>query len=155
MEAPNRRLAGGGYEGQSIAHDMNDRLTAPARLTIAAVCLSLVSAFSVLSRITGYSSGEAAFRLACLVFAVVLVFMGVHRSAMLQLLWGWGLVVVVPALLALCIVSFRGLELIGGLISLVAASVGGYLLVVDASVKTYRNKIRSEHVAIRENAYRS
>jgi len=134
---------------------MNDRLTAPARLTIAAVCLSLVSAFSLLLRITGYSSAEAAFRLGCLVFAIVIVFMGIHRSAQLQLLWGWGLVIVLPALLALCIFSFRGLELIGGLVSLVAASVGGYLLVMDASVKIYRNKIRSEHVAIRENAYRS
>ena len=76
-------------------------------------------------------------------------------SALLQLLWGWGLVIAVPALVALCAFSFRGLELIGGLVSLVAASVGGYLLVVDASVKAYRDKIRSEHAAIRETLSRS
>ena len=39
-------------------------------------------------------------------------------SALLQLLWGWGLVIAVPALVALCAFSFRGLELIGGLVSL-------------------------------------
>lgn len=60
----------------------------------------------------------------------------------------------VPALVALCAFSFRGLELIGGLVSLGAASVGGYLLVVDASVKAYRDKIRGEHAAIRETLSR-
>ena len=127
---------------------MNASLPIRTKLITAALSLVVVYAFSTLHDIVAArSSGEVAFRLACLLFAAVLAFPGVFRSAQLQLLWGWCLVVAVPFLISLCIFVYRGSDLMGGLFVTLAASVGGYLLLADASVRDYRESIRRRHAA--------
>lgn len=88
------------------------------------------------------SSGEAAFRIACVVFAVFLAFIGVFRSAHLQLLWGWGLALGIPALVVLCIFVLRGLTLVLGLLAMATAAIGAYLLLIDSSVRGHREGLR-------------
>jgi hypothetical protein len=66
-----------------------------ARLIIAALSLTLVCGFVTLHDIGTRGSGDIAFRVASAWFAGGLAFFGVFRSAQLQLLWSWSLVVAV------------------------------------------------------------
>lgn len=126
---------------------MNAPLPIRAKLIAAALMLVVVSAFATLHDIGARSLGEAAFRVGCVVFSVLVAYIGAFGSAQLHLLWGWGLVVSAPALAALCIFVFRGSDFIFGLLAMAAAVAGGYLLLMDASVKRYRADLRRRHVA--------
>ena len=126
---------------------MNAPIPIRAKLITAALSLSVVCAFSTLHHIGERGFAETAFRIACVVFAVGLAFLGVFGSAQLQLLWGWCLAAAAPLLLGLCIVVLRGSDLVLGSVATLAALVGGYLLLADTSVRAYRDSIRRRHVA--------
>lgn len=126
---------------------MNAPLPIRAKLIAAALSLSVVFAFTSLHDLGTRSSGDALFRVGCVVFAVGLAFFGVFASAQLQLLWGWSLALSVPFIVVLCILDFRGPLLIWASVAAFAASIGGYLLLADAGVRGYRESIRRRHVA--------
>lgn len=126
---------------------MNTRLPIRAKLTTAALALVLVLGFSVLYDITTRSSGEIAFRVGCVVLGVIQAFGGVFGNARLQLFWGWGLAIIVPFLAALCVFVFRGSSLFWGSLTMLVAAFGAYLLLLDTSVKDYREGLRKKHVA--------
>jgi len=119
-----------------------------AKLITSALSLSLVLVISTLREIgAARSSSEAAFRIGYVVFGTALAFLGVFRSPQLQLLWGWSLAVAVPVLIGLCIIAYRGTDLICALVATLAALVGGYLLLADTSVRGYREILRSSQDA--------
>ena len=112
------------------------------KLVTAAVSLSLICAVGMLHAMAGHGAAGTVLQVVSLVFAVAIAFFGVFRNAQLQLLWGWGLATAAPFLLALCILEFRGAELIWGLVSALGASLGAYLLIGDRSVRAYREGMR-------------
>jgi hypothetical protein len=126
---------------------MNAPLPIRSKLIAAAVSLVLLCGFSILHDIESRSTGEVVFRVCCVVFSTFLAFGGVFGNAQLQVLWGWELAVTAPALAALCVFEFRGTALILGFLGTVVAAIGGYLLLMDSSVRDYRESLRRRHVA--------
>src|SRR5690349_12749011 len=121
---------------------MNAPFPIRAKLITAALSLVLLCGFSTFYHIESRSGGEIAFRVCCMAFGTFLAFGGVFGNAGLQLFWGWGLAVAAPCLAALCIFMLRGSDLIFGLLMMAAAVVGGYLLLMDSSVRVYRESLR-------------
>lgn len=84
---------------------------------------------------------EVLFRVGCTGFATLLASGSVFGNARLHVLWGWGLAFTKTARAALCILEFRGTALILGLLGSVVAALGGCLLLLDSSVREYRERL--------------
>ncbi len=126
---------------------MNVPNPARAKLIVATLMLVVVGAFATLHDIGARSSAEAAVRVGAVVFSAPFIYIGVFSSALLNLIWGWGLALFAPALAIMCASVFRGTVLTYGLIAVLAAVVGGYLLLMDVDVRNYRQGLKRKRAA--------
>jgi len=128
--------------GEIMQSKMDDKSCIRVKLVMAALTLVLVCSFSVLREFNTTGYGEIALCVGLLVFSAFIAFAGVFRSSLLQLLWGWSLAVATLALAILCVVVYRGAELVFGLVALFGAVFGSYLLLIDSSVRSFRETLR-------------
>jgi peptidoglycan/LPS O-acetylase OafA/YrhL len=118
------------------------------KLFAAAMSLLVVSGFTTFCDDDGRITGRIDFRVGFFCLGVLLIFFGIFRNAFLQILWGAVLAVAIPGLL-ICFYfgEFRGSGmLMWGVASIIAAFVGAYLLLLDPTIKDYRQTMKRQRL---------
>jgi hypothetical protein len=127
---------------------MKTPLPLRAKLIAAAGSLLVPLSFDLFHNIARRGEGEIVFRVGCFILGVFLGFGGVFGNAQLQVFWGWGLAITAPLLTMFLLLGFvPGSDVLWTSASVLAAFVGGYILLLDADVRDYRCRIKRKHRA--------
>src|SRR4028119_456991 len=114
---------------------MNLQPSLRAKLIAAALSLLVIVALNIAKKIGSLGAAAGALEILMALLTVAFAFLGVFRSPVLQLLWGWMACLIAPIAASACVSNFRSPDLIEHMFGALALSIVGYLLLADREVR--------------------